>query len=407
MTLQESQILSKKNKRALLLCASHNDLGLIRALRSLDYYIIATGNNAKAPGNRLVDEWVCEDYSDKSKILEIAKLKRIDVVCQCCNDYGVYTAAYIAEKMGLPGYDDYNTTLILHNKDRFKKFARENNILTPKTYSFTEKSEAIDYINKTKMKLIVKPVDASAGNGIGIIKNSEDYNLERIVDEAFNFSKSKRIVIEEYIDGKQYGFCTYLHNKKVIAIASNNEYSIINPFRVEIDTFPSDNFEECKKFLVDEIELIAEKLNLVDGIFHVQYILHNGKPWIIEVMRRILGNMYSVISNKLNSFDWDYWEIRSKCGLECSSIPYDCYQNGFYAYKAIMSTKDGCIEDINIPKEYIPYIFKKFWLKKRGDIVDDYLKQPIGFLFFKFPNMQEMNRVLIDNYRNDLVVIRG
>ena len=102
-------------KRVLLLCTSHNDLGLIKALRKLGYYIIATGNQEGLPGERWVDEYVKADYSDRDVILEIARAKKIDAICPCCNDFGVYTAAYVAEKLGLGDFDAYETTLLLHN----------------------------------------------------------------------------------------------------------------------------------------------------------------------------------------------------------------------------------------------------------------------------------------------------
>ena len=102
-------------KKALLLCASHNDLGLIWALKRLGYHILATGNLPGLPGEKHVDKYIQADYSDKELILNIAKNEKISAICHCCNDFGVYTAAYVAEKLGLPGYDSYNTTLILHN----------------------------------------------------------------------------------------------------------------------------------------------------------------------------------------------------------------------------------------------------------------------------------------------------
>ena len=92
-------------KKALLLCASHNDLGLIRALKKLGYYIIVTGNIPGQIGQKYADKYIKADYSDKELILEIAKREKIDAICQCCNDFGVYTAAYVAEKLNLPGYD--------------------------------------------------------------------------------------------------------------------------------------------------------------------------------------------------------------------------------------------------------------------------------------------------------------
>jgi biotin carboxylase len=354
-----------KIKKALILCASHNDLGMIKALRKLGFYIIATGNVQGLPGEKYADEYIKADYSRKELILQIAKEKQIDVICQCCNDFGVYTAAYVAEQLNLPGYDSYETTLTLHNKDRFKKFAEENGIVTPEAVQFEQKESALHWGEKNaEYPLIVKPVDASAGNGIRKVEKAEE--LEAAVEDAFAHSRCRRILIEKYITGKQYGFCTFLKNRKVAACCSNNEFSFINPYRVEIDLFPADNYLKVKEVLVSQIEKMAEVLELKDGIFHLQYIMDGNEPRIIEVMRRVLGNMYSVPADMLTGIDWDYWEVRVKCGLSCENMPVNIVQEGYFAYKTILAEKNGVIKAIAIPKKYERYIWKHFLLKKPG-----------------------------------------
>lgn len=391
-------------KKVLLLCASHNDLGLIKALRKLGYYIIVTGNKSGLIGEKYADEYVQADYSDKAFILELARQQNIDAICQCCNDFGVYTAAYVAEQLGLPGYDSYETTITLHNKDKFKLFAKENGIQTPESRRFTSKKEALVYLKKTEYPVIVKPTDASAGNGIQKLEKYED--AENAVEYAFSKSRQKTIVIEKYITGSQHGFCTFLINKKVAAVSSNNEYSVLNPYRVEIDTFPADTYSEVSQFLISQIEKMAEILNLQDGIFHLQYIMDGKQPQIIEVMRRVLGNMYSVPANMLNGFDWDYWEARAKCGLSCSDFPQVIYQEGYYAYKTILAENNGIIQDVNIPEKYQKYIVDQCLLKKAGDTIENYLSEPIGFLFFMFSSQEEMHKILIEDYANDVVMMQ-
>ena len=392
-------------QKVILLCASHNDLGLVRALRKLGYYIIATGTKIDPLGHLWVDEWIRADYSDEQEILSIAKERNIDAICQCCNDFGVYTASYVAEKLGLPGYDPYETILTLHNKDKFKEFAKANGILTPEAHYFTSDENAQKGILKMKLPVVVKPVDASAGNGISKVEDVA--SIEHVVRYAFKNSRNSRIVAEPYITGKQYGFCTFLRDKKVVAIASNNEYSFENPYRVEVDTWPADTFEQCKDILINQIEKMAETLSLKDGIFHLQYIYADGKPWIIEVMRRVLGNMYSVLSNPLNGFDWDYWETRARCGLDCSEFPDNMKQEGFYAYKTVLARGNGVIKAISIPDEYRKYVFYEYWLMKNGDVVRNYLNQPIGFLFMMFRDREQMEEVLVRNYRCDFVSMSG
>lgn len=389
--------------KALLLCASHNDLGLIRALKKLGYEIVVTGNIPGLPGERFADKYIQADYSDKELILNIARTEKIDVICQCCNDFGVYTAAYVAENMGLPGYDSYETTLTLHNKDKFKEFAALNEILSPRASSFSDRKSALEYIETVSFPIIIKPTDASAGNGIHRANTKQE--AIKAVQEAFERSRAGRIVIEPFIVGTQHGFCTFLIDRKVVACSSNNEYSILNPYRVEIDTFPADNYDEVRDMLVGQIEKMASLLSLKDGIFHLQYIMQDGQPYIIEVMRRILGNMYSIPAGLLNGFDWDYWETRAKCGLTLQDFPQGIEQEGFFAYKTLLGKQNGIIKSVQVPDKYKKYLLHTFLLKKEGDVITKYQSEPIGFLFFIFSSQEEMKQVLIEKYDDSIVEI--
>jgi len=390
-------------KKALLLCSSHNDLGLVRALRKLGYYIIVTGNRANLPGQKWCDEFILADYSDKEKILEIARKNSIDAIIQCCNDFGVYTAAYVAEKLGLLGYDSYETTLTLHNKDLFKEFAKKNNITSPVSTPFSSEKDALEHLDTCSYPIIVKPTDCSAGNGI----HRADNKAEGIkyVQEAFLKSRAKRIVIEPYVSGTQHGFCTFLRNQKVCAICSNNEYSFLNPYRVEIDTYPADNFEIVQNKLVEQIEKIAHILNLKDGIFHLQYIYDGKEAQIIEVMRRILGNMYHVPGNALTGIDWEYWETRARCGLDLSAFPSVVSQEGCFAYKTILAPQNGKIKSIQIPSRYNKHLDSVFMLKQSGDLIENNMSEPVGFMFFCFPDQSTMKKELIESYVNDAVTV--
>lgn len=393
--------------KTLLLCSTHNDLGLIRALKKIGAEIVITGNIENLPGQKFADKYIKADYSKKDLILSIAEEEKIDTICPCCNDYGVYTATYVAEKLNLPGHDSYENILQLHNKDKFKELAEKLNLLTPKAKQFDDIQAAEKFLSGIDYPVIVKPVDASAGNGVFKIDTGGGGEIHKLLKDTFEKSRSKKIVAEKFLSGSRHGLCTYLINQKVVAVCSNNEYSFINPYRVEIDTFPSVSSEDTVSFLVQEIETVAKHLRLKDGIFHLQYIMHNGKPYIIEVMRRVLGNMYSVPANMLCGFDWDYWEVRARCAMSLNFFPRQNFQEGYFAYKTVLGSKNGVIEKIFIPPEYEKYITGSFFLMQAGDEITDYKSRPVGFLFFQFSSQDEMQKVLIDNFRNDLAVMKS
>lgn len=383
--------------KVLLLNASHNDLGLIRALKKMEAYVYVTGNQENLIGQKYADEYIKADYSDKELVLKIAEQIGIDAICPCCNDFGVITAAYVADKMSLPGHDTLDNVLMLHHKNKFKRFAEEIGILTPKAKEFSGIALAREYIQKEcRYPIIVKPVDLSAGNGISKAGTLEE--AERAVDKAFNASREKVIIIEEFIAGEQQACCTFVKDRKVVACCSNNEYSVVNPYRVEIDTFPAKGFEQVKDFLIEEIERMADALKLADGIFHIQYRIKEDKPYILEAMRRVLGNMYGIPALGVSDFDWDYWEARCHCGLSCDDIPRKVEAKGYYAYRSVMADRNGIVKTVGIDDSIKKYVYDECMLWKSGQVVKNYQSEPLGFYFMKFDSMEEMHKIMIDNY---------
>lgn len=386
-------------KKVLILNTSHNDLRLILALKKTGNYVVSVGNQPGLVGEKYVDKYIRLDYSDKEKVLELAKKLKIDAICSCCNDFGVITAAYIAEQMGLPGYDTYENTLIMHHKDRFKSFSKKHDIQTPNAEYFSVEEDAINWLENTEYPIIVKPTDLSAGNGISRADIYEEAVIA--IKKAFSCSRVKKIVIEPFIHGSQHGFCTFLINKKVVAVCSNNEYSFINPYRIEIDTYPADNINSVKDFLIGQIEKISEILNLNDGIFHLQYRMKDDKPYIIECMRRTLGNMYGVPAEKHTGIDWDYWQMAVYCGLNLSCFPKNSNINKFSAYKTIMAKQNGFVKKIVVPEDINKFVYDTHFLWKPEIPIANYMSEPLGFLFMEFPDMETMKNTLLDRY-NDI-----
>ena len=386
-------------KRVLLLNAGHNDERLLRALKKLGCYLITTGNRPELPGHRMADEYIYGDYTDKDAMLSLAKEKHVDAVCPCCNDFGVITAAYVSEKLGFAGQDDYETTLTIHDKSRFKEFAYKlGGIRTPVATAFDDLDTALRWAsNADGFPLIVKPVDLSAGNGIRRADTVPE--LRQCICEAFERSRIKKIVAEPFIEGTQHGFCTYLISGKVAGVCTNNEYSVINPYRVEVDTFPADDEMLVRDDLIGQIERIAGALKLSDGIFHLQYILKDGKAHILECMRRVLGNLYSIPAEGLGEgFDWDYWEVRAKCGFGTADFPEKVAENGFWAYRALISDRNGVYEGLEVPDEIKKHVYCERMLSAPGHMITNHGSEPLGFLFMRFDTAAEMYDIMIRRY---------
>lgn len=373
-------------KTVLVLNGSSYEENIIRIFKDMGLYVITSGNVPSFPGHKLADEYICHDYSDKEGMLRIAQDKSIDYVCACSNDFGVLTAAYIAEKMGLPGHDKYETARIIAEKDLFKKFAQENHLQVIPSVGFTDVNDALSYIKQVSYPIIVKPVDLTGGKGV----TKADYpdNAREAVLYAFQRSRAKRIVIEPYINGTQHSITTFLIDKKVAAYGTYNENSANDAFLVGSTSSPADNESITKDILINQIERIASLLNLTNGIFHVQYRMDGEKPLIMECMRRILGNHALESLEMSTGINWEYWQALNYCGKNCyklfdtpiRSIPCSEYY--------IQAPSNGIVNELTFSPELMKYITKLYEQWHPGLIIEDYLTEKLAFLFLVFPDVE-------------------
>ncbi|MBP5604665.1 MAG: ATP-grasp domain-containing protein [Ruminiclostridium sp.] len=274
----------------LVLNGSHSDIPLIKAGKKLGFRVITTGNRPDLIGHRYADEYICCDFSDPVAVYNTFKDRHISAVCSCANDFGAITAAFLAEKLGLPGHDTYENALTIHHKDRFKRFAADIGLHTPKAVSFSELSGAIAF-EPESYPFMVKPIDLTGGKGVSKVYDRGEY--EAAVKLAFDLSPSGRIVAEPFIEGTQHSFSTFLIGGRVRAYFSDNEYSYLNKFLVSTSAGPATKVDCAKDILISDAEKTAKALDLKDGVFHYQYILsENNEPFILEITRRCSGDIY-------------------------------------------------------------------------------------------------------------------
>ncbi len=374
-------------KKILILNGDHSDIPLIQAAKKLGFHVITTGNAPHLIGHNYADEYHCADFSDIDEILELSKKLDIDFICSNANDFGAITASYVAEKMGLGGHDSYQTTLILHHKDLFKQFALKYQIPTPHAHSFDNKEKAFAAISNYPFPLIIKPIDLTGGKGISKVCHKTEYRDG--VTKAFEVSREKRIVIEEFVVGTQHSFSTFLLNGKVVFYFSDNEYSYLNPYMVTTSAAPAINVEKVSNTLVNAIEKIAKRLSLQDGIFHIQYLFSNQEAKIIDITRRCSGDLYPYPVNYATHLDWAQWIVRAEAGLDCSDFP-TVAQTGYCGRHCIMSPKNGIIKNIHISESIKNNIYDELFWWKEGDIIDNYLVQKLGIVMLYYSSMDEM-----------------
>ncbi len=386
-------------KKILIPNGSFHDIPLIKTAKELGYYVITSGAAPDGKGHEFADKYVEGDFSDVDLMLKIAEEEKIDAICSNCNDFGYLSACYVAEKMGLGGHESYEKAMILHHKDKFKKFSKENNMYSPVAEAFYRLEDAYEYVENAQYPIIIKPTDLGAGQGIHRADDIDE--AKKYVDEAFAKSKAKHIVIEPFVEGTAHSFNAFIVNKKVVGYYSDNEYMKYSTYRVSTSAGPADYIEEVVDIMIEQTELVADKLDLTDGLVHSQYILDaKHVPHILEITRRMSGDWYPYPEMRATGINWMEYIVKAQCGLDCSDFPKDKKQKGFTGRHCLNSKKQGIIKDVIIKPEFAKYVYDKAMWMGGGFEVKNLEKDYPGILFFDFEDRQVMEKILasVDNY---------
>lgn len=384
-------------RRVLITGGGHSELPLIQCARKLGLYVITTGTNADGLGHKAADKYVFGDYSDREFVKTLAEEENVSAVISGCNDFAYLSAAYACGALKLPGHDSYETSLTVHNKDKFREVTRSLGIKTPRSICCYDLNDVKKACRELDFPLVIKPVDLTGGKGVEICRNESE--ALKSAEKAFSASNQSRILAEEYVDGKSYGTSCILKNHKVVCSVFGNEYYFINKYLVAGACSAGDLSDEAKNTLCSDIEKISRRLGLCDGLFHTQFVVDkSGAPVIIDPCRRAPGDLYVRFAQYVTGADFPEMIVKSELGMDFE--PPVPQKQRYIARMCVMTDRNGTFERINISDEYEKKIVDKMIWANANDKIEDFMKYKAGILFLEESSAEELYRLVDGFYEN-------
>ncbi|WP_414159396.1 ATP-grasp domain-containing protein [Pseudomonas sp. BNK-45] len=293
-------------KRALLVGSSFSASPIFFTLKRFDLHVSVCGNLKTDPCHQYADESFYIDYSKPEELLRLVEEHKFDYIVPSCNDYAYMSCVAVAEKHGYLGFDKLDTAQILHNKREFRKFAEKTSLSAPK---FIHQKEGATLDASTlKLPLLVKPVDSFSGRGVTKISKLSD--LQEALSHAHAASRSNEVVLEEFIEGNLHSHSAFIKDKEILFDFFVDEYCTVYPYQVNCSNYPSGISEKVRSSVRTQIEQLASKLELSDGLLHTQFIASGETPWIIECMRRCPGDLYGSMIELSTGVDYTELYVR-------------------------------------------------------------------------------------------------
>ena len=276
-------------KKVMILGAGNGQIPFINICKEMGCYVICASVEGDYPGFKIADKNYYVDTRDKETLLEIARNENIDAITSDQTDVSMPAVAYVSEKLGLKSIG-YETSISVSDKYVMRQEAAALGVAVPSFYKASTVEEALQNIHKIEMPAIMKPIDSSGSRGVRKFNNADE--LKSFFDETKQYSKSGEVIIEEFIEGREYLADGLAIDGKFI----NTDLGIKEYFDKEgmyiskmcMFTSASVIDEPSELAVLEANKKMAEGLQLKFGITHGEYIVSkkNGKAYLVEIAAR-------------------------------------------------------------------------------------------------------------------------
>ena len=227
-----------------------------------------------------------------------------------------------------------------------KQICKKYNIPTAKFGIFETASQAIDFLKKTKMPLVVKADGLAAGKGVYICEDLE--SSKKAVNEIFNgkFGIAKQLLIEEFLEGDEMSYFVLSDGKFFRSFNTAQDHKRVGEGDVGKNTggmgaySPSGlNNPELEKKIINQIvkptfKAINEIGESYKGFLYVGLMIKNNEPYLVEFNVRmgdpecqtilpllksdLLDLIVSCCNKSLEKHNIEWHEKKSLCIVLCS-----------------------------------------------------------------------------------------
>ena len=388
-------------KKLLLLGGSHYLLPVIEEAHRLGIHVITCDYLPDNAAHKYSDEYHNVSIIDKDAVLALARELQIDGISSFACDPGVVTAAYVAEKLGLPFAGSYESVSILQDKGRFRAFLSDNGFNAPWSGSYKSVDEALADSGRFTYPAIVKPVDSAGSKGVRRIDSLDE--LQSAAEHALSFSHGGRFIVEQFLEkqGASSDSDSFSIDGKLVFTSFDDQLfdeRAENPYTPAAYCWPSSMPKWAQDELKGELQRLIDLLGLKTALYNIESRLcTDGKTYIMEMSPRGGGNRLSEVLHMATGVNLIRGIVMASVGLAPDCVcdkPYD----GLWAEIILHSDENGRFKELWIDPDCENFIVERDLWVSPGDEVERFsgANKAVGTLVVRFPDRETLNARMAD-----------
>ena len=186
---------------AIVLGGTQAHVALVEQLKARGYRVLLADYLESPPAAYVADEHVRVSTLAMDDVVALAHATKAKLVIATCVDRANVTAAYVAERLGLPSPYSHATAARIANKLAMKQHLVERGIPTAPFAAIRSADEAAQI--PLPFPVVVKPIDTGGSKGVRKAMNRDA--LQAAVEDAFKVTHADAVIVEAFLYGDEVG----------------------------------------------------------------------------------------------------------------------------------------------------------------------------------------------------------
>ena len=319
----------------------------ILAAKSLGLNVIAVDRDSGGVGMKLADIALPIDVLDINSIVKVARNYSIVGALTMQSDIGIPAVGAVVDELKLKGAGREIADRC-SNKILMRRALERSSIPQPIFTVIKSVEEAIDATNQIGFPCVMKAPDSSASRGIIRVNNQNE--VPHAFNEATSFSRSNQLLVEEYIEGLEFGAQAFSIEGECEVVLIHDDEMSSPPHMIPLaHSFPSTLPKQALSKAEEAIKACLKALEISDGPSNIDLIIDkNGIPRIIEVGARIGATCLPELVLYHKGIDFTRAAVQVACGMKpelSSNISQPC------AAFILVSRYDGVMKSYKISED--------------------------------------------------------
>lgn len=367
--------------------------------QELGLKVYTCGNIPADPGHAISDGYHPVSTTDKVAVLALARELDVQGVSAYASDPAAETAAYVAERMGLPG-DPFEATKRVQDKVYFRAVQAQLGIAAPEAFLCADATSIASALQRWPNGGIIKPVDASGSKGVHrMLPGMDEATLQGCFADALANSRSRRVICEEFLRkvGPQMTGDVLVHEGRIKASCWGDVHfdARVNGLVPCGVTVPGTISQEHIDHVLGDLQRIITHLGLRQGGYNIDIFTDEaGRPIIVDMGTRNGGNMLNTLYQRRIGIDMMELTIRMSMGDPGIVIDPRPAER-FVSHLVLHSAKAGVLRSVTLSERIAPFVFHSIRTVHPGDRVEPFTgaSKRLGLLLLEFPDMATMQDI--------------